>query len=111
MCTHSPGRGGRGRGRGRGEGRGGGRDGRGRGGEGREGGAGGERQGRGRGGEESRYIRMYVRSDTMYVCTKVGEASWTVLYSGAKAYYIRHTYVCMYSMLSLHTHTCTCDQG
>ena len=94
MCTRSPGRGGRGRGRGRGEGRGGGReggrrggrDGRGRGGEGREG-------GRGRGGEESRHIRMYVRSDTMYVCTKVGEASWTVLYSGAKANVYVRTYV------------------
>ena len=61
----------------------------------------------GAGGEESRYIRMYVRSDTMYVCTKVGEASWTVLYSGAKAY----VYIRMYSMLSLHTHTCMCDQG
>ena len=61
-----------------------------------EGGAGGERQGRGRGGEESRYIRMYVRSDTMYVCTKVGEASWTILYSGAKAYVYVRTYVRMY---------------
>ena len=53
----------------------------------------GERQGRGRGGEESRYIHMYVRSDTMYVCTKVGEASWTVLYSGAKANVYVRTYV------------------
>ena len=119
MCPRSPGRGGRGRGRGRGEGRGGdreggrggGRDGRGRGGEGREGRGRRGEAGEGARGEESRYIRMYVRSDTMYVCTKVGEASWTILYSGAKAY----IYVRMYSMLSLHTHTyirtCMCDQG
>ena len=75
MCTRSPGRGGRGRGRGRGEGRGG--EGAGKeGGEGagKEGGEGaGKEGGEGARGEESRYIRMYVRSDTMYVCTKVGK--------------------------------------
>ena len=79
---------------------------------GKEGGEGaGKEGGEGARGEESRYILMYIRSDTMYVCTKVGEASWTILYSGAKAY----IYVRMYSMLSLHTHTyirtCMCDQG
>ena len=42
----------------------------------------------------------------MYVCTKVGEASWTVLYSGAKAYIrIIRTYVQYAESAHTYVHT------